>query len=47
MTDPRDRYIHQVATGRTFAEVVKRYPKQPPAFMQRLGEEKQKAQCPA
>lgn len=32
---------------RTFAEVVKRYPKQPAAFMQRLQQEKTKAQCPA
>ena len=32
---------------RTFAEVVKRYPQQPTAFMQRLSQEKQKAQCPA
>ncbi len=32
---------------RTFAEVVKRYPAQPTAFMQRLAQEKQKAQCPA
>lgn len=32
---------------RTFAEVAKRYPKQPAAFMQKLREEKQKAQCPA
>jgi len=32
---------------RTFAEVVKRYPQQPAAFMQRLQQEKTKAQCPA
>jgi tol-pal system protein YbgF len=32
---------------RTFAEVLKRYPKQPAAFMQRLQQEKTKAQCPA
>jgi len=32
---------------RTFAEVVKRYPKQPTAFMQRLQQEQTKAQCPA
>jgi tol-pal system protein YbgF len=32
---------------RTFAEVTKRYPKQPAAFLQKLSEEKQKAQCPA
>ena len=32
---------------RTFAEVLKRYPKQPQAFMQRLGDEKSKAKCAA
>jgi len=32
---------------RTFAEVAKRYPKQPAAFVQKLTEEKQKAKCPA
>ena len=32
---------------RTFAEVLKRYPKQPTAFMQRLGDEKSKAKCAA
>jgi len=32
---------------RTFAEVTKRYPKQPAAFNSRLAEERQKAQCPA
>ena len=32
---------------RTFAEVAKRYPKQPAAFLQKLSQEKQKAQCPA
>lgn len=32
---------------RTFAEVVKRYPKQPAAFMQRLKQEESKARCPA
>ncbi|HEX4297452.1 MAG TPA: tol-pal system protein YbgF [Devosia sp.] len=32
---------------RTFAEVLKRYPKQPQAFLQRLSDEKTKAQCPA
>jgi len=32
---------------RTFAEVSKRYPKQPPAFNSRLAQEKAKAQCPA
>ena len=32
---------------RTFAEVSKRYPKQPAAFNSRLAQEKAKAQCPA
>jgi tol-pal system protein YbgF len=32
---------------RTFAEVSKRYPKQPAAFTQRLQQERAKAQCPA
>ena len=32
---------------RTFAEVAKRYPKQPAAFMQRLKQEQSKAKCPA
>ncbi len=32
---------------RTFFEVAKRYTKQPAAFVQRLQEERQKAQCPA
>ena len=32
---------------RTFAEVAKRYPKQPAAFNSRLAQEKAKAQCPA
>jgi tol-pal system protein YbgF len=32
---------------RTFAEVAKRYPKEPAAFTKRLTDEKQKAQCPA
>lgn len=32
---------------KTFAEVSKRYPDQPAAFVMRLGEERAKAQCPA
>ena len=32
---------------RTFAEVAKRYTKQPAAFNSRLAQEKAKAQCPA
>jgi tol-pal system protein YbgF len=32
---------------KTFAEVGKRYPDQPAAFVMRLGEERAKAQCPA
>jgi tol-pal system protein YbgF len=31
---------------RTFFEVAKRYPDQPAAFVQRLNDEKAKAQCP-
>jgi tol-pal system protein YbgF len=37
----------QETACRTFAEVVKRYPNQPAAFMQRLKQEKQKERCPA
>lgn len=37
----------QETACRTFAEVAKRYPSQPTAFMQRLAQEKQKEKCPA